>query len=319
MDHFNYKGGVLHAEDVNVEDIAAQVGTPFYIYSSATLQRHYDVFCEGLKSLNYQVCFAVKANSNCAVLATLGAQGAGADVVSEGEIRRALKANISPDKIVFSGVGKTREEMAYALDAGIFQFNVESAPELNALNEVATSKNMRAPIAIRINPDVDAGTHHKISTGQKDNKFGVSTHAARQLYASAGEMEGIHVQGVSMHIGSQLITLDPFKAAYTHAADVVRGLRDDGHAISVLDLGGGLGVPYDSGLTPPTPKEYGAMVKQTVGKLECKLVFEPGRLIVGNAGILVTKIIYVKYGDTRRFYIVDAAMNDLMRPAIYDA
>lgn len=319
MDYFNYKDGVLHAEEIAVPKIAAAVGTPFYLYSTATLKRHYQVFCEGVSGLDTLVCFAVKANSNCAVLATLQQEGAGADVVSEGEIRRAQKAGIAADKIVFSGVGKTKWEMAYALEAGIFQFNVESEPELEALSDVAVSKGRNAPIAIRINPDVDAKTHAKISTGKKDNKFGVSLDTAHRLYQKAAAMEGLSVQGVSMHIGSQLTTLEPFNDAYIRAAEFVKQLRSEGHPIDVLDLGGGLGVPYDREFVPPSPLEYGQIVRNTVGDLGCKLVFEPGRLIVGNAGLLVSQVIYEKQGAERRFVIVDTAMNDLMRPAMYEA
>jgi len=319
VDYFNYERGMLHAESVPVALIAQSVATPFYLYSRATILRHYEVFCEGLSGLDTLVCFAVKANSNLAVLATLGHAGAGADVVSQGELLRSKKAGIAANKVVFSGVGKTREEMALALDMGILQFNVESEPELLALSDVAASKGLKAPTAIRINPDVDAKTHAKISTGKKDNKFGVPMDAARALYQQAARLNGIAIQGVSMHIGSQLTTLGPFRDAYTHAAAFVQQLRSDGHTISILDLGGGLGVPYEQGLNPPSPKDYGVIVKETAGQLGCKLVFEPGRLIVGNAGILVSRVIYVKQGKERRFVILDTAMNDLMRPAMYAA
>jgi diaminopimelate decarboxylase len=320
MDHFNYHNGVLHAESMAIPAIAAAVGTPFYCYSHATLLRHYQVFCEGLAELDAIVCYAVKANSNLSVLATLANAGAGADVVSAGEIRRALKAGVSPKKIVFSGVGKTREEMAFALQQNIFQFNVESEPELLALNEVALSLGVKAPIAIRINPDVDAGTHAKISTGRKENKFGVAIEPAPALYAQAANLPGIIVQGVSMHIGSQLIKLDPFRAAYTRAREFVQQLRAEGHIISVLDVGGGLGIPYAPGdPTPPHPQEYGVMVREILGDLGCRLVFEPGRMIVGNAGILVSQVMYVKKAGERNFVILDAAMNDLIRPTLYGA
>lgn len=320
MDHFNYHQGILHAESVALPTLADTVGTPFYCYSHATLLRHYQVFCDGLAGLDIQVCYAVKANPNLAVLATLGNAGAGADVVSGGEIRRALAAGIAPAHIVFSGVGKTRDEMALALDHGIFQFNVESEPELLALNEVAVSKAVTAPIAIRINPDVDAGTHAKISTGRKENKFGVAIDAAPALYALAATLPGIAVQGVSMHIGSQLTRLDPFRAAYARAREFVAALRADGHRITVLDVGGGLGVPYEKiSAAPPLPLDYGAMVQEILGGLDCTLVFEPGRLIVANAGILVSRVIYVKESGERRFIILDAAMNDLLRPALYNA
>ena len=320
MDFFNYRDKSLHAEEVDLARIANEVGTPFYCYSAATLRRHFKVFCDGLNGLDHQVCYAVKANSNLAVLKTLADAGAGADVVSEGEIRRALKAGIKPEHIVFSGVGKTSSEMAYALEQGIFQFNVESEPELDTLNEVAESKGVKAPIAIRINPDVDAGTHAKISTGKKENKFGVTLEAAKILYDKAANMNGITVQGVSMHIGSQLTNLEPFKAAYTHAREFVESLRSAGHNITVLDVGGGLGVPYENTAeTPPTPEAYGKVVKETLGDLGCKLVFEPGRLIVGNAGILVSEVVYVKTSSERTFVIIDAAMNDLLRPSLYEA
>ncbi len=320
MDHFQYKDGQLHAEEVALEQIAKAVGTPFYCYSRATLERHYNVFNESLAAANHQICYAVKANSNLSVLKTLGLMGSGADVVSEGEIRRALAAGIAPEKIVFSGVGKTRAEMAYALKAGIWQFNVESEPELLALNDVATGLGLKAPIAIRINPDVDAQTHAKISTGKAENKFGVSMDHAKTLYARAAQMSGIVVQGVSMHIGSQLTSLAPFREAYLRAREFVSALRADGHRISVLDVGGGLGIPYaQSGEIPPAPADYGQMVVEILGDLGCKLVFEPGRLLVGNAGILVSRVIYVKETPTKKFLIVDAAMNDLLRPAMYDA
>lgn len=319
MDHFAYKDGILHAEDVSIPTLAQQVGTPFYIYSTATLQRHFQVFSEGLAEVNPLVCFAVKCNSNRAVLATLAAEGAGADVVSEGEIRLAIAAGISPKKMVFSGVGKTKSEMAYALDQDIFQFNVESEPELDALSEVASSKGAEAAIAIRINPDVDPQTHAKISTGQKESKFGVNMPQVLPLYTKAAALPGIKVQGVSMHIGSQLTSLEPFRMAYRRAASLVQELRAAGHSIDTLDLGGGLGIPYDDDNTPPDPTSYGAMVAETVGDIGCQLIFEPGRLIAGNAGILVSEVIYVKQGEVRVHLIVDAAMNDLLRPAMYDA
>lgn len=320
MDHFHYRGGVLHAEDVALPAIAAQIGTPFYCYSRATLERHYRVFAESLSGLDAQICYAVKANANLSVLKVLAKLGAGADVVSEGEIRRALAAKIEPERIVFSGVGKTQQEMRVALQHGIGQFNIESAPELDALNDVACSLNIRAPLAIRINPDVEAGTHAKISTGKRDNKFGVAPEDARQLYARAAQMDGIRIQGVSMHIGSQLTSLEPFRAAYSHARAFVQMLRDDGHRIDTLDVGGGLGIPYvQAERAPPDPAAYGELVRDMLGDLGCRLIFEPGRLLVGNAGILVSRVIYVKPGAERDFLIVDAAMNDLLRPAMYDA
>lgn len=319
-DHFEYRGGELHAESVALSQIAAEIGTPFYCYSRATLTRHYQVFHDGLDGLQRQICFAVKANSNISVLKVLAGLGCGADVVSEGEIRRALAAGIAPQQIVFSGVGKTESEMRYALEQQIFQFNVESEPELIALNAVAESMQVKAPIAIRINPDVDAETHAKISTGRRENKFGVSLDRAEKLYEEAAGLRGIFVQGVSMHIGSQLTSLAPFEQAYRHARRFVEMLRARGHEISVLDVGGGLGIPYEkTGFIPPSPKEYGEMVRHILGDLGCKLIFEPGRLIVGNAGVLVSKVIYVKPSDSKDFLIVDAAMNDLLRPAMYDA
>lgn len=319
MDHFNYTGGVLHAEGLALPELAQQVGTPFYCYSRATLERHIQVFMQSLEGLDALTCYAVKANSNLAILKLLAAQGAGADVVSEGEIRRALAAGIAPEKIVFSGVGKQPHEMLYALNHHILQFNVESEAELLTLNEIALSQSRQAPIAIRINPDVDAGTHAKISTGKKENKFGVPIDLAPALYEKAKHLPGIHVQGVSMHIGSQLTSLAPFRAAYARAAELVKQLRSDGHRITHLDIGGGLGVPYQTGDLPPLPAEYGEMVKETVGDLGCHLILEPGRMIVANAGVLVTRVIYVKETGSKRFVVVDAAMNDLLRPAMYDA
>jgi len=320
MHHFIYRRGVLHAEDVSLARIAADVGTPFYCYSTATLVRHYRVFTEAFAGLDTLVCFAVKANSNIAVLRTLAREGAGADVVSVGELRRALLAGISPDRIVFSGVGKDRPEMAEALRAGIHQFNVESEPELDALSEVAVSLGTRAPVAVRINPDVDPRTHAKISTGKKENKFGVPWARARDIYARAAALAGIDIVGVDVHIGSQLTELEPFRAAFSRVADLVTTLRADGHGIARLDLGGGLGIPYDStGPAPPQPETYAAVVRDVVGGLGCAIVLEPGRLIAGNAGVLVSRVIYVKEGESRRFVILDAAMNDLIRPSLYDA
>ena len=320
MDHFAYHDGEMYAEDVRITDIAEQVGTPFYCYSTATLQRHFTVFDSALEGLDHQVCFAVKSNSNVAVLATLAQVGAGADIVSVGELYAAQKAGIAANNIVFSGVAKTAEEMSEALDAGILQFNVESVPELELLNHVAQSKNMKAPTALRVNPDVDPQTHAKISTGKKETKFGIAMTQAADIYAQAAQMDGIHVQGVSMHIGSQLTQLQPFEEAYQRAAELVKILRKQGHDITVLDVGGGLGIPYqDDGFVPPPPSEYGEMVRKTLGHLGCKLVFEPGRLIAGNAGIMVSKVIYVKEGEDRQFMIIDGAMNDLIRPAMYEA
>ncbi len=318
MDHFTYKNEALYAEEVALADIAKQVGTPFYCYSHATLVRHAQVFAQSLATLKPLICFAVKANSNLAVLKTLAQQGLGADVVSEGELRRALAAGIPASKIVFSGVGKTRTEMAFALKSGIFQFNVESDRELLVLNEVAGSLGVKAPIALRVNPDVDAQTHAKISTGKKDNKFGIDIDLAPKLYALAHQMPHITVQGVSVHIGSQLTSLAPFRAAYARARALVEQLRVSGIAIRTIDLGGGLGVPYASDDTPPPPSEYGALVTEMFGEFNAEYMFEPGRLICGNAGILVTEVLYVKHA-AKTYVIVDAGMNDLMRPALYDA
>ncbi len=318
MDHFIYKDGILHAEDVPLSDIAASVGTPFYCYSTATLQRHYRVFAQALEKVNAEIFYAVKANDNLAVIRTLADEGAGADVVSGGEIRKALAAGVRPERIVFSGVGKTREEMAYGIDAGILQFNVESEPELDALSAVAAERGATVDVAIRINPDVDAGTHHKISTGKKENKFGIPWPEARSTFARAATLRGLRVQGVTVHIGSQLTQLEPFERAFEIAASAVRDLRSDGHAITHLDLGGGLGVPYDAG-KPPSPAAYGEMVTKVTKGLDCTLMFEPGRLIVANAGILVTRVIYVKSSPHKIFVITDAAMNDLIRPTLYSA
>lgn len=318
MDHFNYKDGELYAEDVAIKDIAAQVGTPFYCYSSATLERHYTVFAEAFKSINPTICFAVKANSNLAVLKTLAKLSAGGDCVSEGEIRRCLTAGIPANKIVFSGVGKRKREMGYALKEGIMQINVESAAELEALNEIALYFNLKAPIAIRVNPDIDAGTHDKISTGRKEHKFGVAWDEVRDLYNQAATMKGIHIRGVATHIGSQLTDLAPFRAAFAKLRGLVETLRADGHDIRHLDLGGGLGIPYKDQV-PPSPADYAAMVIEETKDLGCELAFEPGRLIAGNAGILVTEVIYMKKTAHKNFLIVDAAMNDLIRPTLYNA
>lgn len=318
MDHFSYKQEVMYAEDVPLRDIAHVVGTPFYCYSDATLTRHYQVFANAFKGVRSKICFAVKSNSNQAVLKTLANLGAGADAVSMGEIMRALKVGIPGNKIVFSGVGKTQEEMAYALKNQVFQFNVESEPELEALNEVALSLGKRAPIAIRINPDIDAKTHAKISTGKKGDKFGVDWQAARPLYNKAKMLPGIQVQGISTHIGSQLVDLIPFEQAFRRINDLAQILRTDGHSITVLDLGGGLGIPYDES-EPPHPEHYAEVAIRATRDLGCELILEPGRLIVGNAGVLVTRVIYAKHMEHKDFIIVDAAMNDIMRPALYDA
>lgn len=320
MHHFAYKGGVLHAEDVSVADIAAAVGTPFYVYSTATLTRHLKVFSDAFGALDPLVCYATKANSNQAVLATLAKAGSGADVVSEGELRRALAAGIPAQKIMFSGVGKTAGEMRFALEAGIVCFNVESEPELERLNEVALSLGAIAPVSLRINPDVDAGTHAKISTGKAENKFGIAWQRARAVYRIAGAMPGIKATGIDMHIGSQITDLAPFDAAFARLSELIGTLREDGHIIEHIDLGGGLGIPYrNDNNPPPLPDAYAEVVKKHVSGLDCQIIFEPGRLIAGNAGILVTEVIYVKEGDAKNFIIADAAMNDLIRPTLYEA
>jgi diaminopimelate decarboxylase len=320
MDHFLYRNGILHAEDVPLPDIVAAVGTPVYVYSAATLTRHYRLFVEALAPLPHLVCYAVKANGNLAVLKLLGDLGAGMDVVSEGEYRRARAAGVPGERIVFSGVGKTRGEMRVALAGGIRQFNVESEPELRALSEVATSMGAVAPVTLRVNPDVDAKTHEKIATGRKEDKFGVPIARAREIYAEAARLPGLRVVGIDVHIGSQLTELAPFEAAYAKVAELTRVLRADGHAIDRLDLGGGLGIPYArSNEVPPLPLDYGAMVKRTVGDLGCEIEIEPGRLIAGNAGVLVASVIWMKTGEGRDFVILDAAMNDLIRPAMYGA
>lgn len=320
MDHFLYRNGVLHAEDVPLAEIAAQVGTPFYCYSAATLLRHYRLFDEALDGMDHLVCFAMKSNSNQAILRLLGDAGAGMDVVSGGEYARARAAGIPGERIVFSGVGKTRLEMRTALEGGIRQFNVESEPELERLSEVASSLGLTAPITLRVNPDVDAKTHAKIATGKSENKFGIPIARAREVYALAGRLPGIDVIGIDVHIGSQLTDLEPFEAAYRKVAELTRALREDGHDIRRLDLGGGLGIPYTrSNEAPPLPREYGALIQRTVGDLGCEIEIEPGRLISGNAGVLVSEVVYLKSGEGREFLILDAAMNDLVRPSMYDA
>ena len=320
MDHFNYAQGVLHAEDVPIPEIAAAVGTPFYVYSTATLLRHYRLFDEALDGVDHLVCYAMKAAGNLAILKTLAEAGAGMDVVSGGEYARARAAGVPGEKIVFSGVGKTETEMRAALEGGIRQFNVESEPEMEALNRVAVSMGTTAPITIRVNPDVDAKTHAKIATGKSENKFGIPISRARDVYAMAARMDGIDVVGIDVHIGSQLTELEPFELAYAKVAELTEALRADGHDIRRLDLGGGLGIPYTrSNTAPPLPVEYGAMIKRTLGHLGCEIEIEPGRLIAGNAGLLVASVIYLKSGEDRDFLILDAAMNDLIRPAMYDA
>lgn len=318
MDHFSYKNGAYYAEDVAIADIAKAVGTPFYCYSSATLERHYNVFSEAFSDIDANICFAVKSNDNIAVLSTFAKLGAWADVVSGGEIRKVLKAGIKAENIVFSGVGKTTEEMEFALGKGIFQFNVESEPELLLLNDIAVSKGKKAAIAIRVNPDVDPKTHAKISTGQKESKFGISMTHAMEVYKLANSLAGIDVQGVSVHIGSQLTTLEPFAQAFARLRGFVDELRSHDITITTLDLGGGLGIPYGKE-QPPLPEFYAEIAKRETKDLGVKLLFEPGRVLVGNAGILVSKVLYVKHGENRIFVIADAAMNDLIRPTLYDA
>ena len=320
MHHFHYKSGVLHAEDVSLAQIAAEVGTPFYCYSTATLERHYKVLAEAFKGVDALICFAVKANSNQAVLATLANLGGGMDVVSEGELRRARAAGVPASKIIFAGVGKTREDMAFALGEGILGFNVESEPELYQLSDVATALGKSAPIAIRVNPDVDAKTHAKISTGKSENKFGVPFDDARSLYNEAAKLPGIKISGIHMHIGSQITDLAPFRAAFALMRQLALDLRRDGIVLEHLDIGGGLGVPYrGANDVPPYPDEYAAAVKEQLGDLGLKFVMEPGRMIAGNAGVLVTKVTYVKEGTDKTFTIVDAGMNDLIRPTLYEA
>jgi diaminopimelate decarboxylase len=320
MHHFAYRNGAFHAEAVNLAAVAEKVGTPFYCYSSATIERHYRVFADAFADVRALVCYAMKANSNQAVIATLARLGAGADVVSEGELKRARAAGIAPDKIMFSGVGKTARELALAVDEGILCVNVESEPELDVLSAIATSKGRTIDISIRVNPDVDARTHAKIATGRAENKFGIPIGRARDVYARAGKLSGIRVAGVDMHIGSQITELQPFDDAFALLSSFVRTLRADGHSIAHVDLGGGLGIPYrEDDEPPPDPDAYAQVVKRATRDLDCMLIFEPGRLIVGNAGILVTRVLYKKHGDAKTFVIVDAAMNDLIRPTLYGA
>jgi diaminopimelate decarboxylase len=320
MHHFAYRNGVLHAEAVNLIDLAQAVGTPFYCYSTATLTRHYEVFASAFADVPALVCYAMKANSNQAVIKTLADLGAGADVVSGGELERARAAGIPPEKIMFSGIGKTAAELALAVDEGILCVNVESEAELELLSAIAAGKGRTAAVSVRVNPDVDAKTHAKIATGKAENKFGVPISHARDVYARAAKLPGLEVAGVDMHIGSQIIELEPFDDAFALLSDFVRTLRADGHAISHIDLGGGLGIPYrEDNEPPPHPEAYAQIVKRATRDLGCTLIFEPGRLIVGNAGILVTRVIYLKRGEAKAFVIVDAGMNDLIRPTLYEA
>jgi diaminopimelate decarboxylase len=320
MQAFRYSDGILHGEDVDLRTIADEVGTPVYCYSSAAFERHYRDFARAFADREALVCYAMKANSNQAVIRTLAGLGAGMDIVSEGELRRALAAGVPGDKIVFSGVGKTKPEMALALDSGILCFNVESEPELEALSEVARSKGRRAPISIRVNPDVDAKTHKKISTGRSENKFGIPIARAREVYAHAARLDSLEVTGVDMHIGSQITDLEPFDNATALLAELARDLMSDGHRLHHVDVGGGLGIPYrQDNDPPPNPEAYAAIIKRRTDGLGLKLVFEIGRLLAGNAGVLLTRVVYVKHGEGKTFVIVDAAMNDLIRPTLYDA
>ncbi len=320
MDHFLYRDGALYAEDVPISEIAAAVGTPFYVYSTATLLRHFKLFDDALDGMDHLVCYAMKAASNQAILKTLAQAGAGMDVVSGGEYLRAKAAGVPGDKIVFSGVGKTADEIRTALTGGIRQFNVESEPEMEVINAVALDLGVVAPITVRVNPDVDAKTHAKIATGKSENKFGIPIARASEVYAHAATLPGLEVIGIDVHIGSQLTELEPFELAYTKVAELTEQLRSEGHNIRRLDLGGGLGIPYTrANDAPPLPVEYGALIKKTLGHLNCEIEIEPGRLIAGNAGLMVSKVIYVKSGEGRDFLILDGAMNDLIRPAMYEA
>ncbi len=318
MDSFTYHDGVLFAEDVPVSSIASEVGTPFYCYSTATIEQQYTMLADALSGLPATICYAVKANSNQAVIRTLATLGAGADVVSDGELIRAVQAGIPAHKIVFSGVGKTRQELALALEKDILQINIESVPELERLNDVAKSLRKTASVALRINPDIDAGSHDKISTGRKEDKFGIEFPIVREIFNRAAALENIKPVGLAVHIGSQLTDLGPFEIAFLKLRDMVALLRAEGHDIKRLDVGGGLGIPYD-GTDVPSPSAYGQVVANTLGDLECDLLFEPGRIIVGNAGLLVARVLYVKEGSARDFVIIDAAMNDLIRPSLYGA
>jgi diaminopimelate decarboxylase len=320
MHHFAYRNGVMHAEAIDLLTLADAVGTPFYCYSTATLERHYRVFAGAFADVSALVCYAMKANSNQAVIKTLAALGAGADVVSEGELKRARVASIAPEKIMFSGVGKTARELALAVDEGILCVNVESEAELALLSSIAAAKGRVANVSLRVNPDIDAKTHHKIATGKSENKFGIPLSRAREVYERAAKLPGLKVTGVDMHIGSQITDLTPFDNAFAILSEFVGALRADGHTIEHVDLGGGLGIPYrDDNEPPPHPEAYAATVKRATKDLGCTLIFEPGRLLVGNAGILVTRVIYLKRGEAKTFVIVDAAMNDLVRPTLYDA
>lgn len=320
MNHFHYIDGILHAENVAIPEIAKQVGTPFYCYSTATLTRHYTVFADAFSDIDAKICYAMKANSNQAVMTTLANLGCGADVVSEGELKRALAAGISPEKIMFSGVGKTKREMMAALEAGIFCFNVESVPELHQLSSVAVEMGKTAPVSLRINPDVDAETHEKISTGKAGDKFGIPREDAIEVYALAASLPNLKVSGIDMHIGSQIEKLEPFDKAFARLKELISDLRAEGHEINHVDVGGGLGIPYkNDNSPPPEPEAYAQIVKKHVKELECEVAFEPGRMIAGNAGILVGEVIYIKPSQDKTFIIGDTAMNDLIRPTLYEA
>ena len=320
MDDFLYLDGILYAEDVALPEIAQAVGTPFYVYSSATFVRHLKQFEDALAGMPHLVCYAMKANSNLAVVKLLGDLGAGMDVVSGGEYLRAKAAGVPGERIVFSGVGKTREEMRLVISGGIRQINVESEPELRLLHQVAVSMDISVPVTVRVNPDVDAKTHEKIATGKSENKFGIPISRAREVYRLAADLPGVEVVGIDVHIGSQLTDLEPYRLAYQKVRELTNELRMDGHDIRRLDLGGGLGIPYErSNVRPPQPGDFGAVIRETVGDLGCEIEIEPGRFIAGNAGLLVSRVIFRKQGDGRTFLILDAAMNDLIRPAMYDA
>lgn len=320
MSFIEYREGQLYVEKVQAQEIARQVETPCYCYSAAALRHNYQRYAEQFRPDNSLICFAVKANSNQSVINTLAKLGSGADVVSEGELRRALLAGVPAQKIVFSGVAKTAREMKFALEQGIYQFNVESEPELETLNQVAISMGKQAPVAFRINPDIDARTHAKISTGKASNKFGIPATRAAKSYARAAEMPGIKVQGIDMHIGSQLTELEPFKQAFESMAQLCTQLREQGHDIRVLDIGGGLGIDYNDGSKlPPALADYAGLAHQILDPLGCRILVEPGRSMVGDTGILLSEVIYIKQGEHDRFLIIDAGMNDLLRPSMYDA
>ena len=318
MQPFRYRNGGLYAEDVPLAAIAAEYGTPTYVYAETAVRERYRAFARAFAGIEAMICYALKANSNIAIIRALAREGAGADVVSVGEMRRALAAGVPPERVVFSGVGKTEDELAAGVEAAIMQFNVESESELELLDRVARARGRRAQIAIRVNPDVDAKTHAKITTGKKENKFGVPLDAAAALYARARVMQGVEAVSVAVHIGSQLLSLAPYAAAFRKLLSLATALRADGHAIRHLDLGGGLGIAYERE-TPPSPTAYAAMVKRLVRGTGFGVVLEPGRALVGNAGVLLTRVVHVKRGDGHRFAVVDAAMNDLIRPAMYDA